>query len=235
MLTYGLSTEADVSASEIELRGFGSSYVARWGDTRLGKIRLSVPGRHSIYNSLAAVAVGLELEVPFHSIASGLKRFRGPDRRFQHRGDAFGATVIDDYGHHPTEIMATLAAVREGFGSRTVVVFQPHRYSRTHSLLEEFGRAFVLADHVIVTEIFAAGESPIPGIDGRRVADALVRHGHPSVDHEADLSKVPARLAECVRPGDMVLTLGAGDVFKVAEAFVALDAASGTDETERKS
>jgi UDP-N-acetylmuramate--alanine ligase len=194
-----------------------------------------VPGRHSIYNSLAAVAVGLELEVPFHTIAGGLKRFRGPDRRFQHRGDAFGATVIDDYGHHPTEIAATLAAVREGFGSRTVVVFQPHRYSRTHALLDEFGRAFVLADHVIVTEIFAAGEDPIPGIDGRRVADALVRHGHPSVEHEEDLSKVPARLAECVRPGDLVLTLGAGNVFKVAEAFVALDVAGDSGKTERNS
>jgi UDP-N-acetylmuramate--alanine ligase len=235
MLTYGLSTDADVSASEIELRRFESSYVARWGDTRLGKIRLSVPGRHSICNSLAAVAVGLELEVPFHTIASGLRRFRGPDRRFQHRGDAFGATVIDDYGHHPTEIMATLAAVREGFGSRTVAVFQPHRYSRTDALLEEFGRAFLLADHVIVTEIYAAGENPIPGIDGRRVADALVRHGHPSVDHEPDLSKIPERLVECVRPGDLVLTLGAGNVFQVAEAFVALGKASAGDATERTS
>jgi UDP-N-acetylmuramate--alanine ligase len=233
-LTYGLSSEADASAVEIEVRGFGSSYAMMWRGQRLGKIRLSVPGRHSIYNSLAAVAVGLELEVPFHTVASGLKRFRGPDRRFQHRGDAFGATVIDDYAHHPTEIMATLAAAREGFGSRTLAVFQPHRFSRTRALLEEFGRAFFLADHVIVTEVYSAGEEPIPGIDGRRVADALVRHGHPSVVHEPDLAKIPSRLVEVVRPGDLVLTLGAGNVWKVAEALVGWDVASGKGGSRRK-
>ena len=234
ILTYGLSSEADACATEIEVRGFGSSYAAMWRGQRLGKIRLSVPGRHSIYNSLAAIAVGIELEVPFHTIASSLKRFRGPDRRFQHRGDAFGATVIDDYAHHPTEIMATLAAAREGFGSRTLAVFQPHRYSRTRALLEEFGRAFFLADHVIVTEVYSAGEEPIPGADGKRVADALVRHGHPSVAHEPDLAKIPARLAEIVRPGDLVLTLGAGNVWKVAEALVEWDAARDKGGSRRK-
>jgi UDP-N-acetylmuramate--alanine ligase len=222
-MTYGLSSEAEVSASDVALEGFGSSYSAVWLGDRLGRIRLSVPGRHAVYNSLAAVAVALELEVPFHSIAAGLKRFRNPDRRFQRRGEAFGATVIDDYAHHPTEIMATLSAAREGFGARTVVVFQPHRYSRTRALLEEFGRAFVLADHVIVTEIFAAGEEPIPGVSGRSVADALVRHGHPSVIFESDLGRIPEQLSEWVRPGDLMLTLGAGNVWKVAEAFVRSD------------
>jgi UDP-N-acetylmuramate--alanine ligase len=224
-MTYGLSSEAEVSASEVELEGFGSSYLAVWREERLGRIRLSVPGRHAVYNSLAAVAVALELEIPFHSIAAGRKRFRNPDRRFQPRGEAFGATVIDDYAHHPTEIMATLSAAREGFGARTVAVFQPHRYSRTRALLEEFGRAFVLADHVIVTEIFAAGEEPIPGLSGRSVADALVRHGHPSAIFEPDPARIPARLVEWVRPGDLVLTLGAGNVWRVAEAFVRCDAA----------
>ena len=234
-MTYGLSSEAEVSASEVELEGFGSSYVAMWRENRLGKIRLSVPGRHAVYNSLAAVAVALELEIPFHSIAAGLKRFRNPDRRVQRRGEAFGATVIDDYAHHPTEIMATLSAVREGFGARTVAVFQPHRHSRTRALLEEFGRAFVLADHVIVTEIYAAGEEPVPGLSGRSVVDALVRHGHPSAEFEPDPARIPARLAEWVRPGDLVLTLGAGDVWKVAEALVRFDAAkNGNRETGRK-
>jgi len=224
-MTYGLSSEAEVSASEVKLEGFGSSYVAMWRENRLGRIRLSVPGRHAVYNSLAAVAVALELEIPFHSIAAGLKRFRNPDRRFQRRGEAFGATVIDDYAHHPTEIMATLSATREGFGARTVAVFQPHRYSRTRALLEEFGRAFVLADHVIVTEIYAAGEEPVPGLSGRSVVDALVRHGHPSATFEPDPARIPTLLAEWVRPGDLVLTLGAGDVWKVAEAFIRCDAA----------
>jgi UDP-N-acetylmuramate--alanine ligase len=175
------------------------------------------------------MAVALELEIPFHTIAAGLKRFRNPDRRFQRRGEAFGAIVIDDYAHHPTEIMATLSAAREGFGARTVVVFQPHRYSRTRALLEEFGRAFVLADHVIVTEIYPAGEEPVPGLSGSSVVDALVRHGHPSAVFEADLARIPDRLTELVQPGDLVLTLGAGNVWKVAESFVRSDAGkSGT-------
>jgi UDP-N-acetylmuramate--alanine ligase len=224
-LTYGLGSTADVSAAEVQVAGFGCSYLAMWRRKPLGRIRLSAPGRHSVYNSLAAVAVGLELDLPFHTIAAGLRRFRGPDRRFQRRGEALGATVIDDYGHHPTEIMATLAAVREGFGARTLVVFQPHRFTRTRALLEEFGRAFFLADQVIVTEIYPAGEEPLPGVDGRRVADALVRHGHPCVLFEPDLRAIPRRLAERIRPGDFVVTLGAGDVWKVAEELVRSDSA----------
>ena len=134
--------------------------------------------------------MGLELDVPFRTIAAALRRFRGVDRRFQLRGEAYGARVIDDYGHHPTEIEAVLSAVREGFGARTLVVFQPHRYSRSRALLEEFGRAFFLADHVVVTDIYAAGERDHEGMDGGTVADALVRHGHPSVEYEPDLRKV---------------------------------------------
>jgi UDP-N-acetylmuramate--alanine ligase len=169
---------------------------------------------------LAAVAVGLELDLSFRAIAGALAKFTGVNRRFQKKGTAFGATVIDDYGHHPAEIMATLQAVREGFGARCVVVFQPHRYSRTNALLEEFGRAFFLADHVIVTDIYAAGEAPIPGIDGAAVAQALVRHGHPSVVHEKALDEIPKLLKSIVRPGDIVVTLGAGSVYKVGEALL---------------
>jgi UDP-N-acetylmuramate--alanine ligase len=183
-----------------------------------------VPGRHSVYNSLAAVAAGLELDIPFPKIAKALARFQAVDRRFQRKGEAFGATVVDDYGHHPTEIVATLAAAREGFGARTLVVFQPHRYTRTRALLEEFGRAFVQSDRVIVTSVYAAGEAPIPGIDGAAVADALVRHGHPAVSYEPRLEKIAGRLKLLVLPGDLVITLGAGDVRKVGESFLALAA-----------
>jgi UDP-N-acetylmuramate--alanine ligase len=178
-----------------------------------------------VYNSLAAVAAGIELDVPFAKIAKALSRFHAVDRRFQLKGEAFGATVVDDYGHHPTEIQATLAAAREGFGVRTVVVFQPHRYSRTQALLEEFGRAFVLADRVSVTDVYAAGEAPITGIDGKAVADALVRHGHPAVSYEPKASAIPKALRGIVSPGDLVITLGAGDVWKTGEAFIALGAA----------
>jgi UDP-N-acetylmuramate--alanine ligase len=234
LVTYGLSSEADLVADDVAFEGFGASYVAKWRGERLGTVRLQVPGRHSVYNSLAAVAAGIELDVPFAKIARALSRFHAVDRRFQLRGEAFGARVVDDYGHHPTEIQATLAATREGFGVRTIVVFQPHRYSRTQALLEEFGRAFVLADRVIVTDVYAAGETPIAGVDGRAVADALVRHGHPAVSYAPKAGTIPKMIRDAVSPGDLVITLGAGDVWKVGEAFVELGAkADGRRRTGR--
>ena len=222
VVTYGFSDDADLVATDVVFDGFSSSYVARWRGEKLGSVRLQVPGRHSVYNSLAAVATGLELDIVFSKIAKALARFQAVDRRFQFKGEAFGATVIDDYGHHPTEIQATLAAAREGFGARMVVAFQPHRYSRTRALLEEFGRAFALADRVIVTSIYAAGEAPLPNVDGSAVADALVRHGHPAVSYEPRLDRIPKRLKDLVLPGDLVITLGAGDIWKVGDAFLAL-------------
>jgi UDP-N-acetylmuramate--alanine ligase len=220
IISYGLTSDADLTATDVTLEGFGGSFVARRRGTRLGTVRLAVPGRHSIANALAAVACGLELDVPFATIARALARFHPVDRRFQLRGEVAGATVIDDYGHHPTEIEATLAAAREGFGRRTVAIFQPHRYTRTQALLEEFGRAFVLADHVVVTDVYAAGESPIPGVDGRAVAESLRRHGHRSVEFEPRLERVAKRVRDVLRPGDLVITLGAGDVRKVGEELL---------------
>jgi len=231
VVTYGLSSDADLVATDVVFDGFSSSFVARWRGQKLGAVRLPVPGRHSVYNALAAVATGLELDVAFAKIAKALARFQGVDRRFQFKGEAFGATVIDDYGHHPTEIQATLAAAREGFGARTVVAFQPHRYSRTRALLEEFGRAFVLADRVIVTSVYAAGEAPLPDVDGAAVADALVRHGHTAVSYEPRLDRIPGRLKGLVLPGDLVMTLGAGDIWKVGDAFLALAAKAGSPRT----
>jgi UDP-N-acetylmuramate--alanine ligase len=224
LVTYGFSSQADVVAAETRFEGFGASFSALYRGKPLGTVRLEVPGRHAVSNALAAIAVGLELDVPFESMKRSLGRFRGVERRFQWKGEAFGARVIDDYGHHPTEIQATLAAAREGFGSRTIVVFQPHRYSRTRLLLEEFGRSFFLADHVLVVPVYAAGEPPVPGVDGESVADALVRHGHPSVEFVPRLSEIPKRLRGLVRPGDLVITLGAGDVWKAGSGFLDLDA-----------
>jgi UDP-N-acetylmuramate--alanine ligase len=217
VIGYGLGSDATLSASDVEVKGATVSYVARFRKTVLGPVKLAVPGRHSVYNSLAAIAVGLELDVPFATIVRALGRFRGVDRRFQVKGRVDGTVVVDDYAHHPTEIQATLAAAREGFGSRTVVVFQPHRYSRTKALLEEFGRAFFLADRIVVTDVYAAGEAPIAGVDGAAVAAALVRHGHPSVVAVRTLDAATKAVREMIRPGDLVLTLGAGDVWKVGE------------------
>jgi UDP-N-acetylmuramate--alanine ligase len=227
LVTYGLSSDADLVADDVTFEGFGASYAARWRGERLGTVRLQVPGRHSVYNSLAAVAAGIELDVPFSKIAKALSGFHAVDRRFQLKGEAFGARVVDDYGHHPTEIEATLAAAREGFGVRTIVVFQPHRYSRTQALLEEFGRAFVLADRVFVTDVYAAGEAPIDGVDGKAVVDALVRNGHAAVTYAPKAAAIPKLLRAAVAPGDLVITLGAGDVWKVGEALIALGAKPG--------
>jgi UDP-N-acetylmuramate--alanine ligase len=224
VIRYGLSADADVAASDIEIHGLASSYTVSSGGTELGRVELQLPGRHSIANSLAAVAVALEEDVSFRTIASALKSFRGVDRRLQSRGEAGGAMVMDDYGHHPTEIRATLLAIREAFDGRIVVVFQPHRYSRTQALLEDFGEAFDLADGVIVTDIYAAGEQPIPGLDGSVIVEALERHGHGGAVYEPSFDEIPALVLARVGPGDIVLTLGAGDVWKIGEAL----ARSGT-------
>lgn len=223
VISYGLSSEADVQAREVSFDRFHSRFELFVDGSRLGRIELPIPGRHLVYNSLAAIAVALELDVPFRSIRAALKAFEGVDRRFQRVGEAFGATLIDDYAHHPTEIEATLGAVREAFGVRTHVVFQPHRYSRTRALLEEFGRAFFFADHVIVTEIYAAGETPLRDIDGRAVAESLIRHGHPSVEFVPSIRQIPRRLKARIEPGDLVVTLGAGDVHKICTALMRLE------------
>jgi len=217
IITYGLSSEAEVLAVDVSVDQFQSSYKAVFQGETLGKVTINMPGRHSVYNSLAAVAVGLELEIPFRTIARALSTFRGVDRRFQKRGSWNDAMVIDDYGHHPTEIEAALGAVREGFGAHTIAVFQPHRYTRTAALLEEFGRSFHLADKVIITDIYPAGEQKIPGLDGAMVMDALVRHGHPDVIHEKDPARIVKLLKEILKPGDVVITLGAGDVWKIGD------------------
>ena len=221
LVTYGLSSDADLTADHVTFDGFGASFTVRRRRDKLGSVRLRVPGRHSVSNALAAIAAGLELDVPFGKIVKALRRFRAVDRRFQLKGEAFGARIVDDYGHHPTEIEATLAAARDGFGVRTIVVFQPHRYSRTRALLEEFGRAFALADRVIVTEIYAAGEPALNGVDGRSVAEALSRQGHRAVTFAPRLADVPKLVRASVQPGDLVLTLGAGDVWKVGDALLA--------------
>jgi UDP-N-acetylmuramate--alanine ligase len=220
-ITYGLDPGADVRAVDVEIEGFSSSYLAHGPSGRLGQVQLAQPGRHLVLNSLAAIAVGLELDVPFESIAASLAGFHGVDRRMQRRGEFDGTIVLDDYAHHPTEIVATLGAVHEGFKSRTLAVFQPHRYSRTEALLEEFGGAFGLADLVIVIPIYAAGEKPIEGLDDEKVAETLRRHGHANVIYEPDRGRVIERLREEARSGDVVLTLGAGDVWKIGTELLA--------------
>jgi UDP-N-acetylmuramate--alanine ligase len=177
-----------------------------------------VPGRHNVLNATAAVAIAHQLEVAPEKIAEGLNRFRGVDRRFQQRGQARGVTVVDDYGHHPTEIRATLAAARQCDHRRVFVVFQPHRYSRTQDLLEEFGGAFVDADTVIVLPIYAASEEPIPGVTAERLASRIQG---PTVHYVPEFAAAVAAVTAQAGEGDLILTLGAGNVSQLAPQILA--------------
>ena len=218
--TYGMATQADLMAANPQVKGFTSTYEAIYHGEKLGKVRLQVPGRHSIYNSLATLAVGLDLEVPFDTIAQHLSEFQGADRRFQIKGAVAGITVVDDYGHHPTEIRTTLDAVREGWDGRIVVVFQPHRYTRVRDLREEFECSFYQADVLLITDIYPAGEAPLEGVDADSLAQGIITHGHRDVVRVPRVEDVPAALRKRVQSGDLVITLGAGDVTGVGDRLL---------------
>jgi UDP-N-acetylmuramate--alanine ligase len=221
VVTYGLTHQASVSARDLELSAAGSHYTAALDGRPLGSLALSVPGAFNVANSLAAVAVGLDLEVPFDAIRAGLESFTGVDRRFQVRGEHGGVLVIDDYGHHPTEIRVTLDALRRRAGGRrTVVLFQPHRYTRTQALWDDFARAFNEADVLLLTDIYPASEEPIPGVTAEALARAVAAHGHRRVSWAGDLKSATERLAAEVVEGDVVITLGAGNVGTAGEELL---------------
>jgi UDP-N-acetylmuramate--alanine ligase len=227
--TYGLDTDADITATAISLDPFTVRAVverreARAGRgpaqrTTLGPLVLNVSGRHNLQNALAAVAVGLELDLPFERIAAGLAEFRGVERRFDVRGEPQGILVVDDYGHHPTEIAAVLAAART-LGRRIIVAFQPHRYTRTAALMDQFGPALADADCVVLTDIYGAGEDPIGGVTIDTLAAAIRRKGPASVEVVRLLDDVVAALVRIARPGDVVLTLGAGSIGGVPDRLI---------------
>jgi len=213
IITYGLESGADLVARHLTLSGMTSRFEVVQRGSLLGECTLQIPGRHNVLNALAAIGVGLDLEIPFVTIQKALSGFAGVQRRFQIRGRARGVTVVDDYGHHPAEIRATLAAAKAGFDCRVVTVFQPHRYTRTRHLRQEFLTAFNQTDVLIVMDIYPAGEAPIPGVTGEDLAEGIRAHGHRNVIYLGnDRTRVLEHLAEITRPGDLVLTLGAGDV-----------------------
>src|SRR5688572_27716566 len=223
-ITYGLSAQADISAHDITYdQSFGSSFTVLSGINALGRVSLRVPGKHNVYNSLAAIAVALELDVPFDTIAHALSEFTGADRRFQFKGEERGITVVDDYGHHPTEIKATLSAARIAAPNRRIVVlFQPHRYTRTNDLMDEFASAFNNADVLFVTDIYAASESPIEGVTAEILTKRIKSYGHKNAEFIGAVEDAPALMVDTVREGDLVITLGAGSVSRASDQLVAL-------------
>ena len=235
VITYGLEASADLTGRRLAFAGMRSSFEVLHRGALLGPVSLRVPGRHNVLNALAATAVGLDLEVPFDRIQQALESFEGVQRRFQIRGEARGVLVVDDYGHHPAEIRATLAAAKAGFDRRVITVFQPHRYSRTQLLRNDFLTAFYQSDVLIVMDIYAAGEAPIPGVHSRDLADGIAAHGHREVLYlGSDRAAIVDYLCESTRAGDLVLTLGAGDVGQLGgELLERLDDGSGTSSKRR--
>jgi UDP-N-acetylmuramate--alanine ligase len=220
-ITYGTSVDCDLRAVEVEYDGFRSSFEIVNRGVGLGRVEIGMPGRHMVLNSLAAIVVGMEFGMDFESCRRALASFDGIMRRFEVKGERNGVLVIDDYGHHPTEIKATLAAAKQGFSRRIVAVFQPHRYSRVCDLFNDFVSAFDDADEVIVTDVYAAGESGIEGIDGRSIAEAMRTLGGRSACYVPSGPDLAQHVAARLEPGDLLLTMGAGDITRLGPDVIA--------------
>jgi UDP-N-acetylmuramate--alanine ligase len=222
--TYGRSPQADVVAANVKIQRHPNGPVTEFDvierRSPLGRISLGVIGQHNVLNSLAAVAVGRELEEPFGTIQDALAGFEGVGRRFELKGEARGVKVIDDYGHHPTEVRAVLAALKESYGGRVLVAFQPHRYTRTRDLFESFGHCFHQADRLFLLPIYAAGEPPIPGVTSEKISEAVRGAGYKAVENVDGPKDLVSRITAEARPGDIIVTLGAGDVTKIGDQIV---------------
>jgi UDP-N-acetylmuramate--alanine ligase len=219
-LTYGLSPQADYCASNLEtVNGQVSFDVVAHGEA-LGRVTLNMIGRHNVQNALAAIAVADEVGVDFAVSIRALGTFEGIGRRFESKGEVNGIEVVDDYAHHPEELKATLGAAREAFGRRVVVAFQPHRYSRTLNLMDEFATCFNASDVLLLTDIYAASEDPIEGVTASALADAIRAHGHHDVSWVGSVEDAGKALMERVEPGDLVITCGAGNIYQAGEMLL---------------
>jgi UDP-N-acetylmuramate--alanine ligase len=218
--TYGLTTQADFGAREIVFDGLSSSFDVIRQRQEVGRLKIRMPGLHSVYNALATVATAFELDIPFRVVQEVLRDFSGIERRFQLKGEKKGILIVDDYGHHPVEIMATLKAARTGWERRIVVVFQPHRYTRTQALFNDFLTAFYDADVLILTDIYPAGEDRIEGVEAKALFEGIREFGHKGVTYLSDKKEIVDHLLGILTPGDMVITLGAGDIWQVAEELL---------------
>jgi UDP-N-acetylmuramate--alanine ligase len=214
-VTYGLSPQADYSARMLSFAGIHTHFSADRRGESLGEFSVRMPGQHNVLNCLAAIAIADELEVPLDVIKDALATFHGVARRFSVVDEVDGVTLVDDYGHHPAEIIATLEAARRVFEQKVLVAFQPHRYSRTRLLFDEFTRAFNKADLVLVADIYPAGEAPIEGVSAARLVQAVAEHGHHAVHYVPERAELALAMARQAKAGDVVIALGAGDIHKV--------------------
>ncbi len=220
IITYGLNAQADIQAVEPEFKERTSSYTLIYKGKNFGRVNLQVPGIHNVKNSLAAIAVGMELGIDFANIKRALEKFRGVYRRFEIRAEINGIMVVDDYAHHPTEIKAVLQAAKEGWKRRVIAVFQPHLYSRTRDFYQDFGRSFFNADVCVLTDVYPAREEPIEGVSGELIAESARKFGHKEVHYVQDKKQIPEYLMKLVKQGDMVIFMGAGDITKICGEFI---------------
>lgn len=221
VVTYGLSRQADIQAHNIIMKDFTCSYDVSFKGYNLGRIEMKVTGRHNIQNSLLAVGIGLELDIPFKAIHDGLVNYSGVYRRFELKGSVAGVTLFDDYAHHPTEIQATLEGFKDSTSKRIVVLFQPHLYSRTRDLYSEFGNSFFSCDCLILAPIYPARELPIPGINSKLIADAAIQSGHHQVNLITDNSNIVSDTMALLKPDDILITMGAGNIWQYGEEILA--------------
>jgi UDP-N-acetylmuramate--alanine ligase len=232
-ITYGLTSPADYQAKDVVLEGPTSVFSVYARGERLGEVTLNVPGRFNVANALATIAAARELDMPFEAIREGLLKYVGVGRRLEVKGKVKGVTVVDDYGHHPTEIRETLAAARQVWKGRIIVVFQPHRYTRTQKLFPEFLMAFPSADHLIITDIYPASEKAIEGVNAASLTEGIRQSGHPDVRYLASFNEIADHLLAIAKPSDVIITQGAGSVWKVGEEFLQRMAGDGQEEPGR--
>jgi UDP-N-acetylmuramate--alanine ligase len=219
-ITYGLTTQADFQAKEIVFEGLSTSFDVIHHRQEIGRLKIRMPGLHNVYNSLATLATAFELDIPFKTVQETLRDFSGIQRRFQIKGEKKGILIVDDYGHHPVEIMATLKAARSGWERRIVAVFQPHRYTRTQALFHEFLTAFNDANVLILTDIYPAGEDRIEGVEAKALFEGIREYGHKDVTYIPDKKEIVDHLLRIITRGDLVITLGAGDIWQVSDELV---------------
>ena len=220
IISYGMNPQADVQAVDIRNEANMTTFTLVKNGHELGQITLQIPGNHNVQNALGAIAVGLEVGVPFEKVKTGIEKFTGVNRRWEKKGEVNNISLYDDYAHHPTECKAALAGAKAGWRRRVVCVFQPHLYSRTRDFYEEFGKAFLLADVLIVTDVYPAREEPIQGVTGELIVNAAKQYGHKDVHYTPDKKNVPDILLKILKQNDIVVTMGAGDIWKFGEEFL---------------